>query len=69
MPEDPGPQRPKRLFPERPFLTLDFLGQEQTAQTANVGPLGKIPVSTQESAVIEDLLYCLIGKGLKREAE
>ncbi len=28
----------------------------------HVGELGKIPVVSQESAIISDLLYCLIGK-------
>ena len=55
-----APQRKKRLFPERPYLTLDFLPSKELIH-ANIGPLGKIPVSSQESAVIEDLLFCFVG--------
>lgn len=56
-----APQRSKRLFPERPYMTLDFLADEMLIK-GNIGPLGKIPVISQESAIIEDLLYCFIGK-------
>jgi hypothetical protein len=56
--------RKKRLFPERPFLTLDFLPPTEEGKRDKVGSLGAIPVPSQESAVIEDLLYCFIGKGL-----
>lgn len=55
-----APQRSKRLFPERPYMTLDFLADEMLIK-GNIGPLGKIPVISQESAIIEDLLYCFIG--------
>ena len=51
--------RKSRLFPERPLLTLDFL--PPTRSDERIGPLGAIPVPSQESAVIDDLLYCLIG--------
>ena len=48
-----APRRP-RLFPERPLLTLDFL--PPTASDERIGPLGAIPVPSQESAVIDDLV-------------
>ncbi len=54
--------RKRRLFPERPFSTLDFVASgEDESRDGRVGPLGAIPVPSQESAVIEDLLYCFIG--------
>ncbi len=53
--------RHQRPFPDRPHLTLDFLDEEHQIR-ANVGELGKIPVASQESAIIEDLLYCFVGR-------
>ena len=45
------------------MLTLDFQTQPANAgeSTTLIGPLGKIPVKSQESAIIEDLLYCFVG--------
>ena len=47
--------RKSRLFPERPLLTLDFLPPTTTSDE-RIGPLGAIPVPSQESAVIDDLV-------------
>jgi len=59
-----GPGRGERAFPARPHLTLDFLPEELLAAGADgavVGELGRLPVASQESAVIEDLLYLFVG--------
>ena len=48
--------RKSRLFPSRPLLTLDFLPPTAAASDERIGPLGAIPVSSQESAVIDDLV-------------
>ena len=49
--------RKSRLFPSRPLLTLDFLPPTAAAASdERIGPLGAIPVSSQESAVIDDLV-------------
>lgn len=52
--------RHKRLFPDRAFLTMDFLPSENLIKS-NVGKLGPLPIPSQESAIIEDLLFCLMG--------
>ena len=47
-------------FGHRPFLTLDFVNTD-LAQNSNFGPLSCVPISSQESAIVQDLLYCFIG--------
>ncbi len=54
-------RQPQRPFPNRPHLTLDFLDPEHLLDSSS-GELGGIPVPSQESAIIEDLLYCFVGK-------
>ena len=49
-----------RPFPQRVHLTLDFLPPQELLKS-KVGALEKIPASSQESAIVQDLLYCLIG--------
>lgn len=40
---------------------MDFLDEESLIHS-NIGEVGQIPVASQESAIIQDLLYCLIGE-------
>ena len=47
-------------FSQRPFLTLDFSSSD-SIKNSNFGPLSCVPVSSQETAIVQDLLYAFIG--------
>ena len=49
-----------KIFQERPLLTLDYVpGYKSEHQ--DYGPLSCVPVASQESSIVTDLLYCFIG--------
>jgi hypothetical protein len=56
----PGPGVRSGPFSQRPFLTLDFTNSGQPV-SSDYGPLSSVPVSSQESSIVQDLLYCFIG--------
>uniref|UniRef100_T1JH36 Gamma-tubulin complex component 2 n=1 Tax=Strigamia maritima TaxID=126957 RepID=T1JH36_STRMM len=48
---------------DRPYLSLDFVdaGRHEDIVSDGVGPLGTLPLATQEHILLEELLYCLSG--------
>lgn len=50
-----------KLFKERKLLTLDFLVDFEDGSNRDYGELSCVPVSSQETAIVQDLLYCFIG--------
>ncbi|CAH1800217.1 unnamed protein product [Owenia fusiformis] len=54
------PVQPDWLF-RRPYLTMDFVFENDEMLDPGIIPLGNLPVAIQEQAIIEDLLYCLEG--------
>ena len=55
-----GPGVRSGQFSQRPLLTWDFVNADMS-QNANYGPLSCVPISSQETAIVQDLLFCLIG--------
>ena len=54
------PVQPDWIF-QRPYLTCDFVLSPDSSSQQNVTPLGTLPLQMQESAIIEDLLFCMEG--------
>ncbi|XP_070191427.1 gamma-tubulin complex component 2-like isoform X2 [Littorina saxatilis] len=54
------PVQPEWLF-QRPTLTMDFMVGVDGPTDQNIVALGTLPVTLQEHAVIEDLLFCMQG--------
>ena len=50
-----------KIFQDRKLLTLDFVTDYKEDILRDVGPLSCVPVSSQESAIVQDLLYCFVG--------
>ncbi len=48
-------------FAERKLLTLDFVPDFKTESDRPIGALSCVPVSSQETAIVQDLLYCFVG--------
>ncbi|KAL8599173.1 hypothetical protein ACOMHN_007889 [Nucella lapillus] len=54
------PVQPDWLF-QRPTLTMDFMVGVDGPTDQNILALGTLPVTLQEHAVLEDLMYCMQG--------
>jgi len=52
----------KTALEERPYLTNNFVNSSHIS-VKELGPLKNVPVSSQESILVADLLYCLVGTG------
>ena len=50
-----------KIFQERKLLTLDYVVDFESENSQDYGALSCVPVSSQESAIVQDLLYCFIG--------
>ena len=50
-----------KAFQERKLLTLDFVTDYKEDDPRDIGPLSCVPVSSQESAIVQDLLFCFVG--------
>ncbi|XP_064628663.1 gamma-tubulin complex component 2-like isoform X2 [Lineus longissimus] len=54
------PVQPDWIF-LRPYLTMDFVTENDEPIDANILPLGTLPVALQEQAMIDDILFCMEG--------
>ena len=57
-------QKPKTLFDSRPALTANFLlGGDAMKTRDSLSCLKGVPTMSQESLLLKELLYCLLGNG------
>jgi gamma-tubulin complex component 2 len=48
-------------FQDRKLLTSDFVTDFKVDSERDFGPLSCVPVASQESAIVQDLLFCFVG--------
>ena len=50
-----------KIFQDRPLLTLDYVPGYKNEHSQDYGLLSCVPVASQESSIVQDLLYCFVG--------
>lgn len=57
------PNQKKTIFADRTYLTNNYILDTSGQNKENVANLKGVPVSSQESTLVGELLYCLVGCG------